>query len=386
MKFHRDFFRNATLLLGGMMPIMAGTAISPSLPKMRVVFQDVSNVDLLVRLVLTFPGLFIALGAPCFGYFLDKWGRKPVLLTAILMFGGFGSACYFVNSLGLLLVFRAMLGLAVAGVMTGFITLIADYFSGPDLNRFMGYQAACMGFGGVLSLTTGGILADISWRAPFLIFCFAFIVFPAALFFLPEPDRDAEKKEGKADYVPFVGRTVAAVYVVAFVGMILFFMIPVQVPFYLMSMGKISHTQIGFTLASMTLTASALSTQYHRVRARFSFRIIFIFLFLMMTLGYTLLYLAPSPGFVVMGLVTVGLGMGFYLPNLNVWLVSLVPLRVRGRAVSGLTTCIFLGQFLSPVLLQPVVSQIGIRAGFGLAAIGLIFLSFLGMVKIGYQR
>jgi hypothetical protein len=52
----------ATLLLVSTLTVMAGATIAPSLPAMRQHFTEVPNVDYWVRLVLTVPALFIALG------------------------------------------------------------------------------------------------------------------------------------------------------------------------------------------------------------------------------------------------------------------------------------------------------------------------------------
>ena len=58
--------------------------------------------------------------------------------------------------------------------------------------------------------------------------------------------------------------------------------------------------------------------------------------------------------FVVLGLAVAGLGLGLVLPNLNRWTVESAAERLRGRALSGITTATFLGQFLSPLVTQPL--------------------------------
>ena len=56
-----------TLLVVSSLTVMASATIAPALPAMHAAFSDLPNVDLLVRLVLTIPGLFIVLGAPAAG-------------------------------------------------------------------------------------------------------------------------------------------------------------------------------------------------------------------------------------------------------------------------------------------------------------------------------
>lgn len=77
----------ATLLIGSSFTIMAAAAIAPALPNITHHFRDVPNADLLTRLLLTVVGLSIALTAPAIGLLLDRVGRKPVLVAALLTLG-----------------------------------------------------------------------------------------------------------------------------------------------------------------------------------------------------------------------------------------------------------------------------------------------------------
>ena len=146
----------ATLLLTSTLTVMSGATIAPSLPAMQEYFADVPNSALLVRLVLTIPALFIAIGGLFAGQLVDRLGRKPLLVGSTLVYGLAGASGLVLNSLGTILVGRALLGLSVAGIMTGVTTLIADYYTGQSRANFMGLQAAFMGLGGVVFLSVGG--------------------------------------------------------------------------------------------------------------------------------------------------------------------------------------------------------------------------------------
>ena len=107
--------RNFTILTGSTLIVLAATMISPALPGMAEAFADVPNVDFLVPLALTLPALFIAVGGLFAGPLLDRWGRKPVVLLSLLLYGFAGTAGFFLDSLTTILVSRAILGIAVAG-------------------------------------------------------------------------------------------------------------------------------------------------------------------------------------------------------------------------------------------------------------------------------
>jgi MFS family permease len=67
---------------------------------------------------------------------------------------------------------------------------------------------------------------------------------------------------------------------------------------------------------------------------------------------------------VVVGLAVAGAGSGFLLTNLNAWIAAVTPESVRGRALSALTSAFFLGQFLSPLVVQPVRDTLGLGTTF----------------------
>jgi MFS family permease len=147
-------FTKISLLLISTLTVMSGATIAPSLPAMREYFADIPNADYLVRLALTLPALLIALGAPVVGLIIDRLGRKPLLLLALILYGLAGSSGLFLNSLNLILVGRVFLGISVAGIMTTATTLIADYYTGNARAQFLGLQAGFMGLGGVVFLNS----------------------------------------------------------------------------------------------------------------------------------------------------------------------------------------------------------------------------------------
>ncbi len=225
-----------TILLASTLTVMSGATIAPSLPAMQANFSDVTNSEFWVRLVLTVPALFIAFGSPIAGQLVDKIGRKPLLLGSAILYGFAGGSGFVLNSIFAILVGRALLGLAVAGVMVSATTLIADYYQDDARANFMGLQAAFMGFGGVLFLSVGGFIADLNWRFPFLIYLFSWLLIPGIVFTIYEPLRP---KINIAD----TGTTLHAaklpikllvlIYTCVMLQQIVFYLIPVQLPFYL---------------------------------------------------------------------------------------------------------------------------------------------------------
>lgn len=365
------------------MTVLAGAALAPALPDMTVAFQDVPNAEFLVRLVLTMPALFIALSAPFAGMLLDSLGRKPVLIVSLILYGLAGSSGFLLSSLFSILVGRALLGVAVAGIISGFTTLIGDHFTGAKLNQFMGYQGAAIGLGGMVYLLLAGVLADIGWRFPFLIYLSAFLVLPGVLFAVDETKSQAgdARQESLANSGSLPMKTIGLIYTTAFVGMFIFFVFPVQLPFYLIAQVGVSNSQVGLALSLQTLPAIIIALQYHRLKARLSFQGIFGLFFLTVGINHLIVGLTTSYALIIGGLLIGGLGLGLFPPNLNVWIASITPAALRGRAIGGLSAALFVGQFITPIITQPLVARAGMSGTFGiLGGVSLLLaVAFAGM-------
>lgn len=261
-----SFLTKSTLLLVSTLTVMAGATIAPSLPAMQSHFQSVSNAALWVRLVLTLPALFIVVGCLIAGVVVDRFGRKPLLLAATALYGLAGASGYILDSLFHILVGRAFLGFAVAGIMVAATTLIADYYSGQTRAAFLGLQAAFMGLGGVIFLSLGGFLADQNWRNPFLIYLFAWVLLLPSVWAISEPQRalNPPNQTNATNSRPaFPLKLLAFIYGVALLTQLIFYLIPVQLPFYLQELANANATQSGLAIALATLfsaMSSLLST------------------------------------------------------------------------------------------------------------------------------
>lgn len=349
------------------MTVMAGATISPALPAIERAFDATPNAALLTQLALTMPALLIAISAPIAGMLLDKIGRKPILLVSLLLYALAGSSGLWLNSLYAILVGRALLGLAVAGIMSGFTTLIADYFASTALDRFLGLQAAFTGLGGVVFVLLGGILADVGWRMPFSIYLMSVVVCGGVLLFIdePAPTQASNAVAGKR----FDFRPILPIYATAFFAMLIFYLVPTQLPFYLDQLGT-GGSLVGAAISTLTLIAAIASLQYQRLRLRLSANTLFAATFGLMAIGYAIIGSANAYAIVVLGLIVAGAGLGLLQPNLATWLVPLVSAEKRGSAFGGLTTALFLGQFLSPLTFQliPVSASTGIDYWVGAVA------------------
>ncbi len=368
-----------TLLLVSSLTIMSIITISPALPQMSAHFEDVKNGEFLVKLVLTIPALFIAIVAPIAGRLIDRFGRLKLLWMAIVLYAASGVAGYFLEDLIAILISRAILGISVGISMTVVITLVADYFVGVARQKFAGLQVAFMSIGGILFIGLGGILSDIGWRFPFLIYLFSLLILPFSIFYLTEP-KIAKGGQSRSKIKSKVPSLIWILFINTMLMWIIFFLIPVQIPFFLEELGVSRNALVGAALAVSTLFSAMSSFSYARLKGRFSFSQIFTIGYILMALGFLTIAFAGSYGMVVLAMALSGLGIGVMIPNTNIWVMQLAPVEVRGREIGKLTTFWFMGQFLSPIVTFPVVVSMSIASTYTVAAIVLTGLALFFLI------
>ncbi|WP_119460347.1 MFS transporter [Rhodospirillaceae bacterium SYSU D60014] len=359
-------WRKVTLLLVSALTIMSGATIAPSLPAIEAHFAATENAALLTRFVLTMPALLIALCAPLAGSLADRYGRRRLLIGATLLYGFAGMSGLLLGTLHGLLVGRALLGMAVAGTMTTATALVGDYFAGPERDRFMGLQAAFIGFGGLVFLTGGGVLAEFHWRAPFAVYGLALVLLPAIILYISEPSRLAPGSMSAMNQ-PAVGHprtAIAALFAIAALNSVVFYLVPTQLPFYLQTLGTEAPSQAGLAIGLFNVTMAAMSLAYGRTRHRVGIMGMFGVGFGFMAAGYGLVAAAGSYPAILAAMAVTGIGMGAIMPNLMASALTIAPPALRGRVAGGLTASIFVGQFLSPLVSQPWIESFGFAAAF----------------------
>jgi MFS family permease len=398
----------ATVLITSSMAVLGGATLAPALPAIQAQFSDVPNVELLVRLVLTLPALLIAITAPGAGYIVDRFGRRKVLVASVVLSGLAGLSGFFAPSMPTILIGRAFLGIATAGLMISTTTLITDYYSGAARATFLGLQAGFMGIVGTILLIVVGFLADGSWNSPFLIYLLPFPILLFVLFILFEPQLEARcaetpatigepgscvgesvSLEGRApawaeDARPLPVKLLMFTYGTIFLVQIIFYVVPIQLPFYFQNFSGASASQSGVAISTMSFVFALSSIVYGKIAARLDRITLLVIAMTLIGLGYTFIAMASGLALLYAGLIAAGVGIGLMIPNLYVWLASEAPPALRGRVLGGFTTALFLGQFLSPILSQPVIIAYDVRAVFLLA--GAISFVVVPFVILGRHR
>lgn len=379
---NRSLLNSVTVLVGSSLTVMAGATIAPSLPAIAEHFSYMDGAADWARRIMTVPGMFIVLGAPLAGIVIDRVGPKPVFFLGVILYALAGTSGLWVDSMTGLLIGRAGLGMAVGLIMPSCTTLIGSLFQGPDRARMLGVQAAFMGFGGVVFLTMGGLLAELGWRGPFGAYFVALIVLPGVLMLPAHQRRPAGQQIG----IHFPWRILIGVYMAGLVSMLCFYVVPTQLPFLLSERGIGTPLLVGVTIAAVNLTSAMVSMNYRRLRGGHSGLLMLGIGFAAMGLGLAVTALLQPYGTMLGGLSISGLGMGLMMPTLGLMVLSVAPEEMRGRATGLLTTFIFIGQFMSPDLLSVASGGGSTVLRFTIVAFGAMGVGTVLMAVVAARR
>ena len=375
--------QKATLWFSSTLTVMAGATIAPSIPQMERVYQDLPQAALWVGLILTLPGLFIAGGSMVVGPIIDRRGRLRTLYLGLALYALAGTSGLYLSHIGLMLLGRALLGIAVAMVMTVTVTLAGDYFQGTAQKKFVGVQGVFMSVGGVIFVLVGGFLADVGWRAPFALYSASLIILLLAVRYLPEPIRPKNVNQGLANSSFTWVHTV--LYVSAILSIILFYTVPLQVPYLVKELGITENKYGGIAISLVMLGSSLTGLFYSKLRGFLSAPTLLGLSFLVMGFGYVFVPYVSTYGALLGAIFISGLAAGLLMPNLSNWILEISPAHIRGKAVGLLTSMIFLGQFLNPFVSNPLKAAYGLGDTFlyiGTVGMALSLVLFFGRKRL----
>ncbi|WP_299813948.1 MFS transporter [uncultured Roseibium sp.] len=369
-----------TLLMTATLKIMANATISPALPALEASFADDPNAAYLTRFLVSAPSLSVVLVAPLAGMLADRIGRARLLLAGVLLFVLSGSAGAYLPDLFSILVSRLLLGVAVAMVMTAQVALVGDIFSGGQRSAFMGWQTAAINFSGFLYIGFAGGLAGLSPRLPFLVYALPVLLLPLLVPILRNEKRPATAAV-RSPEVP--GETTASRWFLpaastgflTMVTVMLFFLMPSQLPFYLHQNGFDAASGTAIGLGALTLTGGVVAFAFRRISERLGLPATFGLGFLLMGCGFASLASAPLWSLILAGAALVGAGYALAQPGFLMLALQVAPPERRGSVAGVITTAMFLGQVVSPLALTPIIQNFGFAAVFLGAAATLFMLA-----------
>lgn len=391
-KHHAGWPQSILLLLGSCLPVLGAVLIAPVLPKMQAHFTDNAMAAVLVPISLTLPALMIALFSPVAGLIADKLGRKRILLFSMLVYSLCGVLPIWLPTLENIVISRAGIGLAEAGIMTCCTTMIGDYFEGKRRERLFALQMVATSLSAAIFISVGGVLGQENWRTPFWLYASGLLFLPLMAWLLWEPVAKISAKvahQGATTPVfatqrlPIPWKALAPLYFLTMVTGISLFLVPVQAGYLLNLISVDDPSNIGFTMGAnqVGILLGAIGFQ---ALARYSRNSILIAGLAITGIGSLLMSHANQYTLMTIAVSLSGLGVGLMMPTLITCIMSFVNLEQRGRVTGFFTAMLFLGEFISPLIVLSMThgDTRQIPHALLVIAIGQLVISALIVIRI----
>ena len=369
-----------SLLFIATLGIMSGITIVSSLPLISSTFLNIPNIEFLSKLMLTIPSIIIALFAPIAGKLVDKYGRLKLLYIGILLFVIGGSSGFYLHDFYIILFGRAILGFGVAITMTVNTTLIADYFCKKRSDAFMAKQGLIIALSGIVLISLGGFLAQIHWSYPFAVYLVPLLFLPFIYKSLYEPQQQNTIQSEVSN------ENLTIVYITAFFVMVLFYMLPTQLPYLIVNKLGGKPQTVGLVIATAMLFNALIAIFYTKIKVKLTYIQIYAITFLLFSSGLYLISISSNIKSLFFATAPMGMAFGLLLVNTNSWFLSKVGNKNKGKASGILTSSLFLGQFASPIIFFPIVSKYGIQELFFVVSIIAIVISITLFIFIFLKK
>lgn len=340
----------STILSMSLLTVMAGAAIAPALGIIREHFA--SEPALLVQFIVSIPALFIIITNLFFLTISRHFKTRGIALTGLLLYVVAGSGCFFAKDIYVILALRALLGVSVGLIMPLSTGLLSYYFPPEEQARLMGLSAAMNQMGGVVATLLAGLLATVDWNYAFLVYLLGLVAVVLVLLYLPDEKLGSSNKRGKA----FEPRQLLKFHP-SVIGMLLlmmiFFIFPTNFAIVAGEQTSLPHNIITLIMVGLDVVAFFVGMIFGRLMTAFRrglkyFAPIFFFL------GYLSFIHAHDVVLLIVGAVFVGIANGVGVPYLNT-IASIKGGRNSATTVMPLlSAALYLGQFVSPIIVTPL--------------------------------
>ena len=356
-----------------LMAVLGVTSVTPAFPKIIEAFGITRGQVGLLITMFTLPGIVLT---PVLGIMSDRYGRKKILVPALLIFGLAGGLAALSTSFGMLLTLRFFQGMGAAALGTLNVTVIGDMYGGRERSAALGYNSSVLSTGTATYPGIGGVLATFGWFYPFLLPLLAIPIAFVVLFSLhnPEPENHQTLKEFFKSVFGNIWPRLHNIKILGLLGASLITFIILfgaQLAYFPILMNERFGAPpiiIGTILSGASLTTALTSTQLGRLTGYFNEKSLLKFAFVLYSLALVIASIIPSLWLLLIPAVILGVANGINVPNLFSLLNDVAPSDNRGAFLSINGMMLRLGQTIGPLFMAAIAVPLGLTGAYLAAA------------------
>lgn len=340
--------------------LIATAAMAPALNGIQSYF--INAPETLIKLVVTLPALIcipIGLLNKAFMKFISK---KNLIIIGLLLYTIGGLSSSLSPNIYVLLFTKVILGLGLGVTAPLSLVLIGDFFHGKERAKFMGFATATTNLGGIISTLFVGFLVSLGWRYSFLVYAVAIIVLFLIVFFLPNDYENNEEKlsTGNLEEDIKLNKGIFKYAILVFLGLIAFYAIPTNMDF-LVKLRNLGGASTAANIVSIGTLTSLISAMIFPKLIKIFKRYFSLIIFISMFLGFIILGTSHSMPMILIGAIFVGFGFGDVIPFGMLFASNLVHKTHTALAILIVTTGLYFGEFVSPLILQFLSKTLNIQ-------------------------
>jgi MFS family permease len=341
-----------TIAFAAFFPIMAIISLAPAVPSILQHFQATPGATTLVPLMVTAPGIMVALLSPLAGWATDRYGRRRLILAATFLYGAFGMAPLFLNELPSVFASRLGVGITEAVILTVTNTLIGDYFEPNDRRKWLTVQGVIGPIFATAVLIASGVLTGRFWNGAFILYSIAFLVFAAMCVVIFEP-RIVVRARSSASltqmgHFPW-GIAFRCCAVTLFTAVIYYVFI-VQSGLAFAEVGIHSPDVLGGLIATASVGVPLGAITFNRLSKRWPVNYLIGTYLAFFAIGMVGMGISHDYRVMTACAFVQQMGAGMSVITLIFWITTVIPPAHRGRGMGMWVAAFFVGQFVSPLV------------------------------------
>lgn len=376
-------------------PLIMTLGNSMLIPILPVMEDKLDISKLQSSYIITVYSIVAIIFIPLAGYLSDRFGRKKVLIPALILTGIGGliaglAAWKMDNAFTVILIGRILQGIGASGAMPIVLPLVGDMFRrDEEASATLGIIETSNTVGKVLSPILGAALTALIWFLPFFsIPLFCLISLLMVIFLIKEEEKDAEMTFSVYwDNIKTVfqqhSRWLIAVFIIGAILMFILF----GFLFYLSSILEdnfdIKGIKKGFLLA-IPLLALSITSYVTGKAIKDHLQVMKWLTFIGIVLaGIAVAVISFMTHFIYLLFIFLicGVGIGMALPCLDSLITKSIEQNVRGAITSIYSSMRFIGVAAGPPVIAVLMKQ-HIFWIVGLLSIFAIFAGFLAFRQI----